>query len=115
MRNIESGVHRIIINNVKKKIMFAEIRSLFTVTFSHSWQSSQPAPYTKSCPCQILLSPSLLNPEPRASNEFKLEKQGYEQVTLYAGIWEIIPLILDLEAGLNLTIDSARPHKLLQF
>lgn len=41
----------------------------------------------------------------RASNEFKLEKQGYGQVTLYAGIWEIIPLILDLEGTLNFTID----------
>lgn len=49
----------------------------------------------------------------RASNEFKLEQQGYAQVTLYAGIWEIIPLILDLEGSLNFTIDSTRPHKLI--
>lgn len=68
-----------------------------------------------------LLTQVLAKPNPQsltsesstqASNEFKLEKQGYQRVTLYAGIRNIIPLILDLEGSLNFTIDSTRPHKL---
>lgn len=61
-------------------------------------------------------NPPSLTPESsnRASNEFKLEKQGYKQVTSNAGIWDIIPLILDLEARLNFAIGSKRPHSELK-
>lgn len=50
----------------------------------------------------------------QSSNEFKLEKQGYKQVTTSAGMWDIIPLILDLEARLNFAIGSERPHRELK-
>lgn len=92
--------------------MFVEIVSLLTVTFltaskAHGQLLTQvPA---KPNPQSLTFESST-----QASNEFKLEEQGYQQVTLYAGIWDIIPLILDLEGSLNFTIDSTRPHKLLQ-
>lgn len=50
----------------------------------------------------------------QSSNEFKLEKQGYKQVTTNDGMWDIIPLILDLEASLNFAIGSKRPHRELK-
>lgn len=50
----------------------------------------------------------------RSSNEFKLKKQGYKQVTTNAGMRDISPLILDLEASLNFAIGSKRPHRELK-
>lgn len=92
--------------------MFVEIVCLLTVTFlaaSKAHGQLLPQVLPKPNPQSFTFESST-----EASNEFKLEKQGYEQVTLYAGIWDIIPLILDLEGSLNFTIDSTRPHKLLQ-
>lgn len=80
---------------------------------SHSSRRSQPAPSPKAFPKPN--PPSLTSESSnRASNEFKLEKQGYKQVTSNAGIWDIIPLILDLEASLNFAIGSRRPHSELK-
>lgn len=76
---------------------------------SHSSRRSRPAPLPRAFPKPN--PPSLTSESStRASNEFKLEKQGYKQVTSNAGIWDIIPLILDLEARLNFAIGSRRPH-----
>lgn len=58
----------------------------------------------KCRPSQIL-SRSLLNPQPKPQMNPSCRSRGYQRVTHYAGIHNIIPLILDLGARLNLTID----------
>lgn len=62
----------------------------------------------KRRPSQILRR-SLLNPQPKPQMNPSWSSRGYQRVTLYAGIRNIIPLILDLGGSLNFTIDSRGP------
>lgn len=82
--------------------------TLLTAPEAHR-QLLRPKPSPKPNPPSLTTESST-----RSSNEFKLEKQGYKQVTTNAGMWDIIPLILDLEASLNFAIGSKRPHRELK-
>lgn len=85
-RRAESGRH-------PRCHFFSQLPELRTSGSSHECRPSQ------------ILTRSLLNPRPKPQMNPSCRSRGYQRVTLHAGIRNIIPLILDLGARLNITID----------